>query len=163
MATSHTPVTAAPVLVYSPASQGVPHVTLFNEGAATAYVGQAGVTVTSGLPLAPRQSVTLPFCPFPLYACSGAVTTATTVNTNAAAASGATTLSFAGNYGSASTAAPGLQVQVGSGSAAETVTIVSGGGTATLTVSALQYDHKTASPVTVVTAAGVSVHAESGF
>jgi hypothetical protein len=148
-------------LVYNPPAQGTPHVTLINEGAAVVYVGQAAVTAMSGLPLYPKQQVSLPFAPIALYAVSGAAGTATTSNTNAAANSGATTLAFAGNYATA--AVNGLQASVGTGSNAETVTISSGGGTATLTVSALQYDHRTATPVTVITPAGVSVHVEYGF
>ena len=92
MATTHIPVSGAPVLVYTPASQGVPHVTLINEGTATAYIGQAGVTLASGLPLAPRQQVSLPFCPVSLYAVSGAVATATATTLSAAIASGVTTI-----------------------------------------------------------------------
>lgn len=160
MATLHTPVSGVATLVYSPPSQGTPHVTLINEGGSVVYVGQSAVTAASGLPLYPRQQVSLPFAPIALYAVSGSAGTATTVNTNAAANSGATSLSFGAGYATA--AVNGLQATVGTGSNAETVTISAGGGTATLTVSALQYDHKTASPVTVITPAGVSVHSEYG-
>ena len=73
MATSHTPVSGVATLVYSPPAQGTPHVTLINEGAAVAYIGQAAVSVASGLPLYPRQQVSLPFAPIALYAVSGAV------------------------------------------------------------------------------------------
>lgn len=161
MATVHTPVTGDAVLVYTPASQGVPHVTLINEGTAPVYIGGAAVTVASGLPLAPTQQISLPFAPSSLYAVSGSALTATTANTNAAANSGATSLAFAGNFGTA--AVNGQQVQVGTGSAAEVTTISTGGGTGTLTVTALTLDHKTATAVTVITPAGSSVHTESGF
>lgn len=161
MATTHTAVSGVATLVYNPPPQGSPHVTLINEGTAVAYIGQAAVTSSSGLPLYPRQQISLPFAPIALYAVSGAAGTATTANTNAVANSGATTLSFAAGYATA--AVNGLQAQVGTGSNAETVTIVSGGGGTTLTVSALQYDHRTATPVTVITPAGVGVHVEYGF
>ena len=113
MATSHTPVSGVATLVYSPPAQGTPHVTLINEGAAVAYIGQAAVSVASGLPLYPRQQVSLPFAPIALYAVSGAAATATTANTNAAASSGATSLTFAAGYATA--AVNGLQATVGSG------------------------------------------------
>ena len=160
MATTHIPVSGAPVLVYTPASQGVPHVTLINEGTATAYIGQAGVTLASGLPLAPRQQVSLPFCPVSLYAVSGATATATATTLSAAIASGVTTIPVT----SGASFVNGNQIQIGTGSAAEVVTVTAGGGTNSLTTTpATQYDHKTASAVTVVTPAGVSVHTESGF
>ena len=159
MATIHTPVTADAVLVYTPSPIGVPKVTLVNEGKSVVYIGQAGVTSASGLPLQPLQSVTLPFAPYSLYAVSGGALTATTANTNAAAVAGATTLSFAASFvGTVN----GQQIQVGTGSAAEGAQIVSGGGTATLTVTALAYDHKIATVVTVVTPGGSAVHTESG-
>jgi hypothetical protein len=162
MATAHTPVSGAPVQVYVPSTFGTPHVTLINEGITTVFIGQAGVTIAGGLPLAPTQSVTLPFAPFPLYAVTAGVPTATTVNTNAAANAGATTLNFAGAYATA--AVNGRQVQIGvTGSTyAEVVTITTGGGTAALTVSPLQYDHRTATPVTVLSPAGVTMRVESG-
>ena len=90
MATIHTPVTGDAVLVYTPPSTGIPKVTLINEGASIVYIGQAGVTASNGLPLQPRQELSLPFAPYALYAVSGGALTATTANTNAAASGGAT-------------------------------------------------------------------------
>jgi len=159
MATIHTPVSGDAVLVYSPASSGVPHVTLINEGASIVYLGQAGVTQANGMPLQPRQEVSLPFAPVALYAVSGVAANGTTINTNAAFNSGATSLTFAGAFYSA--AMNGQQAQIGSGSNAEVVTITAGAGTGTLTVSALAYDHRTASPVGPVTPAGSAIHAEA--
>jgi hypothetical protein len=159
MATIHTPVSGVPTLIYTPAASGTPHVTIVNEGTSIVYIGQAGVTSANGMPLQPSQEVSLPFAPVSLYAASGVASAGTTINTNAVFNSGATSLTFAGNFYSA--AVNGGQAQIGSGSNAEVVTISAGGGTGTLTVSALKYDHRTASPVGPVTPAGSAVHTEA--
>ena len=159
MATIHTPVSGDQVLIYTPAASGTPHVTVINEGPSIVYVGQAAVTPASGLPLQPRQEVSLPFANTALYAVSGVAAAGTTINTNAAFNSAGTQLTFAGNFYSA--AINGGQAQIGSGAYAETVTITAGGGTGTLTVTPLSYDHRTASPVGPVTPAGSAVHTEA--
>jgi len=159
MATIHTPVTGAPALIYSPSASGTPHVTVINEGPSAVYIGRAGVTSSSGMPLQPQQELSLPFAPAALYAVASVASAGTTINTNLAFNSGGTQLTFGSNFYSA--AVNNTQAQIGSGSSAEVVTITAGGGTGTLTVSALAYDHRTASPVGPVTPAGSAVHTEA--
>jgi hypothetical protein len=153
-----TSVSGAPVLVYNPAPSGTPNASISNTGGSVAYIGQAGVTVASGLPLYPNQQIILPYAPTKIYAVSPVTATATATTTTAAANSAATTLAITSGTGTAN----GQQIQVGSGSNAEIVTIVSGGGTTTLTVTALNYDHRSGAAVTVMTASATSVYVVPG-
>jgi hypothetical protein len=161
MATIHTPCTGVPVLVYTPSPIGVPKVTLINEGTTNVFIGQAGVTQSNGLPLAPRQELSLAFAPFALYAVSGAAVSAVTPTTTTSAyPSGTTSVAVTSAVGTAN----GQQIQVGTGSNAEMVTILSGGGTGPLVlVSGLKYDHASGAAVTVMTPAGSAVRAETGI
>lgn len=153
-----TAVSAAPVPIYVPPAYGNPTAFITNSGTGVVYLGGANVTSTNGVPLPVGQSVDLSRMTYSLYAVSSYNTTATATTTTAAAASGATSLAITSGTGTVN----GQQILVGSGSAAEVVTISSGGGTTTLTVTALQYDHKSGAAVTVVTALGSSVNVVAG-
>jgi hypothetical protein len=153
MGQAHTPVTAVPVQVYVPPPSGTPHVILFNEGTSTVYVGQAGVTPANGILVPAQTEVKLPAAAVALYAVSGANPTSTSATTTAPANSAATSLPVTSGSGLVN----GSQIQVGSGSAAENVTVVSGGGTTTLTITALNYDHKSGATVTLLSAVGSCV------
>jgi hypothetical protein len=142
-----TSVAGAPVLIYNPAPSGTPIVFAMNIGSSVLYIGQAGVTSASGLPLYPNMQIDLPIAPVKMYAASGVVATATATTTTAAANSAATSLAVTSGTGIAN----GNLVLVGSGSNAEVVTVTAGGGTTTLTVTALNYDHRSGAAVTVVT------------
>jgi hypothetical protein len=159
MATLHTPVSGVPVQVYNPPTSGTPHVTLYNEGTSPVYIGGSNVTQTNGLTLRPTHQLSFPLAPFSLYAISGTTATATATTTSGANNSGTTSLSVTSGTGIAN----GAQIQLGSGTNAEVVTVTAGGGTGTLTVSATQYDHRSGAAVTVMTAAGSTVHTELGL
>lgn len=76
-----TAVTASAVEVYTPSSLGnQPNPTVINTGANTFYLGQSGVTSTTGLPCAPGDQVTLTGTEVAIYAicASGKTSTALT-------------------------------------------------------------------------------------
>jgi hypothetical protein len=153
-----TAVSAAPVQIYVPPSNGNPTAFITNSGPNVVYLGGANVTSTNGLPLPANQSLDLSRMGYSIYAVTGYNVTATATTLSAAENSGATSLAITAGTGTAN----GQTILVGSGSAAEVVSITSGGGTTTLTTTATQYDHKTGAAVTVVTSLGSSVNVVAG-
>lgn len=150
--TAHYNVTAAPTLIYSPATLGTPVAFIYNEGSVPVYLGQANVTVKNGTLLQPGDHHRAVNANVPLYACTAILsTTSLGQATSAAVNSGGTTLTAAIAFNAA---ANGSLILVGSSATAtdaEVVTLVSGGGSTTLTVTALQYDHRTAITPAIVT------------
>jgi hypothetical protein len=153
-----TAVSAAPVQIYVPPSNGNPTAFITNVGPGLVYLGGANVTSTNGVPLPANQSLDLSRMVYPIYSASGWNTTATATTLNGAVASGSTTLTLTAGTGTVN----GQTILVGSGSAAEVVTITAGGGTTSVTTTATQYDHKTGAAVTVVTSLGSSVNVVAG-
>lgn len=155
-----TNITAAPVPIYSPSPSGISHVSVFNNGPATVYVGAAGVTSAAGIPVAPGNSVKLVVAGTALYAVSGYTPTATTttIATTPVAHGTAVATTVASGAGTAN----GQYVVVGAGSSAETTTITAGGGTTALTLAQLQGDHLVGAPVTVVTPQPTTISVTAG-
>ena len=148
----------APVLVYNAAPVGKPATLITNTGSSVIYLGASAVTVSSGMPLTAGEQILLAFAPYNLYAASGYTTTATATTTTAAANSAATSLAVTSGTGIAN----GALILVGSGTNAEVVTVTAGGGTTTLTVTALNYDHRSGAAVTVVTSLGGALSVAPG-
>lgn len=140
--TVHLNIGCAPVLVYSPAVSGTPVAFIYNEGTVPVWLGQNGLTITNGVLLQPGDHHKAVNATQSFYACTNwSATTAATQPTSAAVNAGGTTLTSTIAQGAI---AAGSALLIGtSGSGGEVVTLVSGGGTTTLTVTALQYDHRT--------------------
>lgn len=155
-----TNISATPVMVYSPSPSGISHVYIQNLGPATVYLGNQGVTVSGGFPLAPNSHVNLPVASTALYAVSGYTPTATTTTIATTPLTHGT--SVAATLTSGAGTANGQYVVVGSDTAAETTTITAGGGTTSVTLAALQDDHVVGSPFTVVTPQPTSITVTAG-
>lgn len=70
---AHTVTTSTQALIYNPANQAVPtSVTIRGVSGGVHYVGQSGVTTSSGVPIGPGDVVTLHSPPVALYAINGA-------------------------------------------------------------------------------------------
>jgi hypothetical protein len=149
----YTPVGAAPVQVYTPATVGTPHVVVYNNGPATVYLGGAGVTSTSGLALPPRTEVNFSNGVNAIYAAAGGVTVSGTATTNlTAAATGGLTSNI--SVGTTANFAAGNLVQVGTANTAEVGTIASIPDSTHLTLAAaVVYDHRAGATVATVTGA----------
>ena len=149
----YTPVGAAPVQVYTPASVGRPHVVVFNAGPSTVYVGGAGVTASSGLALPPQTELSFANGVNAIYAAAGGVTVSGTATTNlTAAATGGLTSNI--SVGTTANFAAGNLVQVGTGGTSEVGTIASIPDSTHLTLAAaVVYDHRAGAAVAVVTGA----------
>lgn len=147
----YTPVGAAAVQIYTPASVGTPHAVIYNTGPATVYVGGVGVTATSGLPVPPRGEVNFANATVALYAAAGGVTVSGTAVTNlTAATTGGSTSNL--SVGTTANFAVGNLVQVGTGNTAEVGTISSIPDSTHLTLSAaVVYDHRAGAQVATVT------------
>jgi len=149
----YTPVGAAPVQVYTPASVGRPHVVVFNAGPSTVYVGGVGVTSTSGLAVPPNTEISFSNGVNAIYAAAGGVTVSGTATTNLTAA---TTGGSSSNLSVGTTAnfAVGNLVQIGTGNTAEIGTISAFANSTTFTLaSAVVYDHRAGAAVSAVTGA----------
>lgn len=155
----YTPVSAAPVQIYTPSPSGVSHVFIQNYGPAVLYVGGPGVTATGGLPIGVNQAIDLPVANVPLYAVSGYTPTATTTTTSAVVAAGsAVSTGITSGAGTVN----GQYVVIGAGTTAETTTITSGGGTTTVVLAKLLDDHNTGVAFTVVTPQPSTVSVTAG-
>jgi len=147
----YTPVGAAAVQVYTPASVGRPHVVIHNTGPATVYVGGVGVTATSGLAVPPLNEVNFANGVNAIYAAAGGVTVSGTAVTNlTAATTGGSTSNL--SVGTTANFAVGNLVQVGTGNTAEVGTIASFPDSTHITLSAaVVYDHRAGAQVATVT------------
>lgn len=150
------PVAAGASAIYTPAAgPGVPHAVIQNTGPGTVFLGQAGVTVSNGLPLRAREEINFPYAYDTIYAVSGGATLSGTVTTTTTAAV---------THG-ASTAVPvtattgfaiGQTVQLGAGTAAETLVVKALSTAPSLIVTVKPaYDHVSGAAVTLVTGAAV--------
>lgn len=150
----YTPVGAAAVQVYSPASAGTPHAVIYNTGPSTVYLGGSGVTATSGLAVPPKMEVSFANGVNAIYAVAGGVTVSGTATTNLTAAStGGQTSNL--TVGTTANFAVGNLVQVGTGGTGEVGTISAIPDSTHLTLSAATvYDHRAGAAVSAVT--GVS-------
>jgi hypothetical protein len=154
----NTAVAAIPVLIYSPSPSGIPHVVITNCGLYTVYIGGASVSAASGIPLAPKGQISLPYAPLSLYAVSGFTATATATTTTANVTAGTGTVAVTAGTGLSNT----LYIELASGTAAEVVQVSSGGGTTTLTTTKPLYDHLSGVAVTLVTAQASAVMVSAG-
>lgn len=144
------PVGPVASVVYTPLPTGKPHAVIFNSGPATVYIGGAGVTATSGMPLASQMQLDIPTAPTAMSAVCGGVVLSGTVTSNiSTAVTGGTSTTIV--VGSGTGFAPGQAIQVGSGGNAETLTLSTVvGGTLTPTTKPV-YDHVVGEPVTLIT------------
>lgn len=153
---------AAPTQVYSAPTSATFNapatVQLFNAGSSPVFIGNNGVSVSNGLQLNPGAHFRVVNMYTSLYACSGYATTAASTTTSAAVNAGATSLPITLGTGTVN----GQYVVVGSGNNQEVVQIVSGGGTTTLTVTALNYDHKSGASVQAASAVGAQLNVIPG-
>lgn len=156
MSELHTPVSAAPVLIYVPAASGIPSTYIFNEGTATVYVGGPSVSTYSGVPLAPNQRMTLQPARGTLYACSGYTGGTVAGSVTTAAVAGATSLST-----SASGLASG-NIVIDAGTPRQEVASVSANTGGTVTIGALLYGHAVGASVSSITSQASAVHVVSG-
>lgn len=145
--TQHVNLTYTPTWIYTPNASAVSNIELFNEGRNTVYVGQADVTVNTGLPIPPNSGpVKLTNVLTPLYAISqitqGAV--AGTVGTTGTA--GTSVIAF-GAAASSTVLTVGQTLLIGSTaftSNQEAVSVASTTGTTNVTLSsATQFAHDT--------------------
>lgn len=154
----NTAIAAIPVLIYSPSPSGIPHVVITNSGMYPVYIGGASVSAASGIPLAPRGQISLPFAPTALYAVSGYTASATATTTTANVTAGTGTVAVTAGTGLAN----GSYVLLASLTASEAVQISSGGTTTTLTTTKPLYDHLSGVAVTLVTAQASAVSVSAG-
>lgn len=147
----YTPVGAVATQVYVPASVGRPHAFIFNTGPSTVYIGGAGVTPSSGMPLPPQMEIDLSNGVNAMYAVAGGNTLSATATTNlTAAATGGGTTNL--SVGTTANFAAGNIVQVGTGNTAESGTIASfATGPIIVLASAVVYDHRAGAQVATVT------------
>lgn len=133
-------VTPAATLVYSPQTT-TDHVFISNNGPTTVYLGQAGVTAFTGLPLAPRQLVDLSVITKPIYAASeaggigGLSGTATALL--AKAGTGITVASGGASW------TQGMLLQINDGPATEVVVVGAGSGATNIVIGAAAFAHNT--------------------
>lgn len=160
--TLHTPVGAAPVLVYTPATVGTPVGELFNEGTSPVWIGRAGVTVNSGILLNPGDRHRTVGATQSWFAVSNYSATTTAGTTIAALNAGAGTITF--GAGVAFGGGTGSTIVIGSSATSadsEVVTFLTGTGGSVITFTPTNYDHRSGAIVTVVNALGSAVHTES--
>jgi hypothetical protein len=164
--TSHVPISGAITTVYNPvtAIYGSPHVSFFNEGSSTLYLGGASVSSYNGFALPPNAQVSLPIANSPIYAAAGFTLGASpsTVVTTALAVGGSVvtvTTPQGGNF------AIGSYLVIEPNTPRQEVLAVSGTtATAITTSTSFTYGHAiTSSTVVTVTVQGGPLHVEAGL
>lgn len=134
------PISTAPVVIYSPQAHTSTAI-ITNAGTSTIFLGQSGVAATTGLPLAPGQTVQLLQVTVPLYAVSGLASVIAPTDTLSADASASDTALTVASGGASFT--EGMVVAIQDGSDSEVVTVGAGSTGTSVVVSALQFDHAT--------------------
>lgn len=164
--TSHVPVDGVITAVYNPvtAIYGNTHVSFFNEGTSTLYLGGASVSSYNGFALPPNAQVTLPIANSPIYAAAGFTLGASpsTVVSSALVAGGSVvtvTTPQGGNF------AIGSYLAIEPGTPRQEVLAVSGTTATAVTCStSFTYGHAiTSSTVVTVTIQGGPLHVEAGL
>lgn len=160
MANYHTPVSDTAVQVYNPASAPQSsHVVLFNEGTSPVYLGQAGVTASTGVPLPPNQQYQAPVAPAALYAIAAPTTGAPSGTSSSAVAAGATAIAVSSGGGSY---VLGTQLLLDTGGIQEVVTVGSGSISTSIVISAAKFAHASGVAFGTITAAqGSTVRTEA--
>ena len=141
-------VSALATQVYVPAAAGLPNVTLFNNSSAIIYLGSSSVTASTGMPLAPSQSISLARAFSPIWAVSGAGTvgTATTLAADAGAGTASTTMTATSGFGTGNT------LQVGTSTYGETVSIATITGSVVTFTTGTKFGHISGEAVSLVSA-----------
>lgn len=136
----HVNVPAAPTWVFTPTPGVTATARFVNEGSQVVYIGGAGVTPTSGLPLLPNTRVELPSVNVTLYACSGVSPTALNSTTlSGAQTAGASALTAASNTG----IGVGSTLQVDTGANTEYLVVSTDTGGTIATTTPFLYSHVT--------------------
>lgn len=134
------PVSNAPVVIYSPQAHTSTAI-ITNAGTTTVFLGQSGVSATTGLPLTPGQTVQLLHVNVPLYAVGGPTVITSPTDTLSADASASGTALTVASGGASFT--QNMLVSIQDGANSEIVTVGSGSTGTSVVVSALQFDHVT--------------------
>jgi len=133
-------VTTGATLVYTPQTTR-DHIFISNSGLTTLYLGQAGVTAATGLPLYPGQVVDMPVIKAAIYAASGGggigSLSGTATALLAKAGIGITVASGGASW------TQGMLLQINDGPATEVVTVGAGSGATNIVISAAAFAHNT--------------------
>ena len=150
----------AVTVVYYPASSGNPHCILTNTGGNTAWVGQAGVSSATGLPMPPGDRSRLLFAGGTIYATAGFNQVSPFGTANAATTIGGSTITVASGgtaFGTGST----FVVEPGTPRQEIAVVFATHAGTVT-TTAAFTFGHPNASVFSAINPLATTVRAERG-
>ena len=150
----------AVTVVYYPASSGNPHCILTNTGGNTAWVGQAGVSSATGLPMPPGDRSKLLFAGGTIYATAGFNQVSPFGTANAATTIGGSTITVASGgtaFGTGST----FVVEPGTPRQEIAVVFATNAGTVT-TTAAFTFGHPNSSVFSAITPLATTVRSERG-
>ena len=150
----------AVTVVYYPASSGNPHCILTNTGGNTAWVGQAGVSSATGLPMPPGDRSRLLFAGGTIYATAGFNQVSPFGTANAATTIGGSTITVASGgtaFGTGST----FVVEPGTPRQEIAVVFATNAGTVT-TTAAFTFGHPNSSVFSAINPLATTVRAERG-
>ena len=151
---------SAVTVIYYPPSSGNPHCSLYNAGQQTAYVGQAGVSSATGLPLPPGNRARLFTAAGTIYATAGFNQVSPFGTANAATSVGGSTITVTSG-GTAFTSGMGIVVEPGTPRQEIAMVFASNAGTVT-SAAAFTFAHGSATTFSQINPLVATVKAERG-